>query len=87
MHFLSLYKLCIASIVIAPMMEVHYFPLLVNLLLLLKFLQRFIANSKGDCYYMLSFAIYHATTLHNTTHDYPPRFDHALKPSPPWQAA
>ncbi len=36
---------------------------------------------------MLSFAIYHATTLHNTTHDYPPRFDHALKPSPPWQAA
>jgi hypothetical protein len=36
---------------------------------------------------MLSFAIYHGTTLHNITHDYPPHFDHALKPNPPWQVA
>ncbi len=87
MHFLSLYKFCIATVVIATTMEVHCFPLLLYLLLLLRFLQRFIAYSKGGCYYLLSFAIYHATTLHNITHYYPPPFDHALKPNLPWQAA
>ncbi len=43
MHFLSDYKLCIAIVVIATTMEVHCFLLLLNLLLL-RFLQRFIAT-------------------------------------------